>query len=132
MTLREVLHAHVPMLNEQSTVRDAIDKMDIYQFPALVVLNGDMRPVAVVTEGDVCRAVTHHESLARLKDEPVLSIATSNPTVQRPELEVGEALHQMISQGLTVLPIVEADMFCGVVFRVDLMNAMLLDATPQP
>lgn len=132
MTLREVLHAHVPMLSEHSTVRDAVDKMDVYQFPALVVLDGDMRPVGVVTEGDVCRAVTRYESLARIKDEPVVSIATSNPTVQKPETEVSEALHQMISQGLTVLPIVEADMFCGVVFRVDLMSAMLLDTLPQP
>ena len=32
MTLREVVHAHIPTLNAESTVRDAVDKMDVYQF----------------------------------------------------------------------------------------------------
>ena len=40
--LREVLHAHIPTLTESSTVRDAVDKMDIYQFPALVIVNADL------------------------------------------------------------------------------------------
>ena len=61
MTLREVLHAHIPVLHADSTVRDAVDKMDIYQFPGLVIVDEDHAPIAVLTEGDVVRAVAHRD-----------------------------------------------------------------------
>ncbi len=132
MTLREVLHAHIPTLTRQSTVRDAVDKMDIYQFPGLVIIDESARPIGVVTEGDISRAVTQHESLARLRDEPVSQIATMDPTTLPADTEVSEALHQMLSQGITLLPIVEDETLSGVVLRVDLMQAMLIDSRPEP
>ena len=52
MTLREVLHAHIPTLTRESTIRDAVDKMDIYQFPALVVVDDDSMPIG--TYVDMC------------------------------------------------------------------------------
>ena len=105
MTLREVLHAHIPTLTRLSTIADAIDKMDIYQFPALVIVDEDIAPIAVVTEGDICRAVTQQDSLSRLRDEPALQVATMDPTVMSADTEVSEALHQMLSQGITILQI---------------------------
>jgi predicted transcriptional regulator len=128
MTLREVLHAHLPTLTEQSTVRDAIDKMDIYQFPALVVLNDDSLPIAVVTEGDICRSVTTRDSLTGMANEPAIIHGTTEPTVAEASLEIGNAFHRMITSGLTVLPVVDEGRFAGVVLRVDLMQAMLVDA----
>ena len=132
MTLREVLHAHIPTLTRLSTVRDAVDKMDIYQFPALVIVDEDIAPIAVVTEGDICRAVTQQDSLSRLRDEPALQVATMDPTVMSADTEVSEALHQMLSQGITILPIVESGVLSGIVLRVDLMQAMLIDSQPGP
>lgn len=128
MTLREVLHAHIPMLGEQSTLRDAIDRMDVYQFPGLVVVDDDRRLVAVVTEGDLCRAVAGQENLIGLQNQPVIQFATQQPKVGSVEMEVSEALHWMLSSGLTLLPIVEDGRLMGVVFRVDLMHAILVDA----
>jgi CBS domain-containing protein len=126
MTLREVLHAHIPILTAQSTVRDAVDKMDVYQFPALVVVDGDQRPVGVLTEGDVCRAVQAHESLAAIAGQPACSFATPDPGCASPDTEVGDALHRMLMSGLTILPVVEDGRLMGIVLRVDLMHAMLL------
>jgi acetoin utilization protein AcuB len=130
MTLREVLHAHVPMLAVESTVRDAVDRMDVYQFPALVVLDADRGPVAVVTEGDLCRAATQNGDLLSLAGRPVLDFATKDPVTAQPDNEVADALHVMLSRGLTVLPVVEDGTFVGLVLRVDLMQAMMLDARP--
>jgi len=132
MTLREVLHAHIPTLTRKSTVRDAVDKMDVYQFPALVVVDDDLAPVAVLTEGDLCRAIGHQGSLAALSSEPAHRFASADPTVSTPDAEVGEALHMMLSHGITVLPIVEDGTLSGVVLRTDLMQAMLVDAAPGP
>ncbi len=127
MTLREVVHAHIPTLNADSTVRDAVDKMDVYQFPALVVVDLDRRPIGVLTEGDLCRAVTTRGNLTSMASEPAMIYATKEPTVVAADVEVADAFHQMLSSGLSILPVVDDGNLMGVVLRVDLMQAMLLD-----
>lgn len=129
MTLREVLHAHIPTLTEASTVRDAIDKMDVYQFPALVVVDDDARPIGVLTEGDVCRIVSQRDNLTSMSQEPALIYASKDPTTLPPDTEIGDAFHRMLNSGLTLLPVVEGERLLGVVLRVDLMQAMLMDAS---
>jgi predicted transcriptional regulator len=128
MILREVLHAHIPTLTEASTVRDAVDKMDIYQFPGLVIVDAELLPIAVITEGDICRAVAHRENVVSLAQEPAIVHASKDPQVANPEMEIGDALHKMLSSGLTLLPIVDENRLAGVVLRVDLMQAMMMDA----
>lgn len=128
MTLREVLHAHIPTLTRKSTLRDAVDKMDVYQFPALVVVDEDHAPVAVLTEGDLCQAVQQRGNLTSLAAEPAFLFGSSEPTTASPDMEVSDALHLMLNSGLTVLPIVDSERLSGVVLRVDLMQAMLVDA----
>lgn len=125
MTLREVLHAHIPTLTPESTVRDAVDKMDIYQFPALVVVDTHMRVLGVITEGDLCRIATTRDSLTSMSAEPVSAYASKEPTTMPPDTEIGDAFHRMLSSGLTILPVVEDDRLIGIVLRVDLMQAML-------
>jgi CBS domain-containing protein len=128
MTLREVVHAHIPTLTRKSTLRDAVDKMDVYQFPALVVVDEDRFPIAVLTEGDVCQAVSQHGNVTSLANEPAYNFGSSEPTTASPDMEVSDALHLMLGSGLTVLPVVEDGRLNGVVLRVDLMQAMLVDA----
>lgn len=127
MTLREVLHAHIPTLTRESTVRDAVDKMDIYQFPALVVVDESTSPIAVLTEGDLCRVATTRENLTSLAQEPAFVHASKDPTTAHPDTEIGEAFHLMLNSGLTLLPVVEETRLIGVVLRVDLMQAMMMD-----
>ncbi len=125
MILREVLHAHIPTLTTKSTVRDAVDKMAIYQFPALVVVDGDMRPVGVLTEGDLARAAELRGGLRSMKDEPACAYGTDELRVASPDAEVGAALSRMLAEDLRVLPVVEDERLCGVVLRADLMHALL-------
>ena len=132
MTVREVLHAHIPTLTERSTVRDAIDKMDIYQFPALVLVDETMRPTHVITEGDIVRAVQRKGSLVGLAGDKVCDFATQEPTTMPPTTEISDALYHMLQSGLTVLPVVEEDILLGIVLRVDLMQALLMDAASHP
>jgi predicted transcriptional regulator len=130
MILREVLHAHIPTLNLESTVRDAVDKMDIYQFPALVIVDDDHSPFAVITEGDLSRAVNQRGNLTSMATEPAHIYGSKDPTVMGPETEISDAFHKMLSSGLTVLPIVDEGRLAGIVLRVDLMQAMLMDLDP--
>jgi len=131
MTLREVLHAHIPTLGLESTVRDAVDKMDLYQFPALVVVDPDRVPIGVITEGDLCRAVQQRGNVTGIAEDPAFVYATKEPTVMGADAEIGDALHKMLMSGLTVLPIVDDGNLAGMVLRVDLMQAVLMDANPD-
>jgi CBS domain-containing protein len=128
MTLREVLHAHIPTLTESSTVREAVDKMDIYQFPALVIVDGDLRPMAVITEGDICRQVALQDNFTSMSNDPILVYATKEPTTADVNLEISDALHKMLASGLTILPVTDSSLLAGVVLRVDLMSALMMDA----
>lgn len=131
MTLREVVHAHIPTLTRTSTIKDAVDKMDVYQFPALVIVNEDKEPIAIITEGDVSRATVDQDSLLSIAGLPALKFGSTNPTQASLDMEIGDALHLMLSSGLTVLPVTTDGRLQGVVCRVDLMQAMLLDFSPQ-
>lgn len=133
MTLAEVMHVHIPTLGPDSTFRDAVDKMDIYQFPGLVVVNHDKAPVAVVTEGDLVRATDQNREMLSLSDRKAADFGTRDPSTANPAMEVADALDMMISQGLTLLPIVMESRLAGIVLRADLMQALLMDAaTPLP
>lgn len=131
MVLSEVVHAHIPTLTERSTVRDAVDKMDIYQFPALAVVDAECRPIAVLTEGDLCRAAARNGSLMAIADDPAHVYGTANPTCAPASMDVGDAFHLMLSSGLSILPVVTDGVLDGIVLRMDLMQAMLMDARPE-
>ena len=127
------MHVHIPTLGPDSTFRDAVDKMDIYQFPGLVVVNHDKAPVAVVTEGDLVRATDQNREMLSLSDRKAADFGTRDPSTANPAMEVADALDMMISQGLTLLPIVMESRLAGIVLRADLMQALLMDAaTPLP
>ncbi len=130
MTLREVMHAHIPTLHAASTVRDAVDKMDIYQFPGLVLVGEEMEPLGVLTEGDLSRAAFERGNVTSLARELASRYATRDPVTMSPEAEVSEAFHKMLMSGLTVLPVVENNRLAGIVLRCDLMQAMMVDLDP--
>ena len=127
--LREVLHAHIPTLTESSTVRDAVDKMDIYQFPALVIVNGDLKPIGVITEGDICREATRRDSVITMANEPAYIFASKDPNSADVNQEISDALHHMLASGTTILPVTDMGRLAGVVLRIDLLQALMMDAS---
>lgn len=125
--LREILHAHFPVLTSESTVREAVDKMDIYQFPALVFVNEDHSPVAVLTEGDICRSAVQKDGVVGLTYQPAIEHASRSPKTADVNMEISDALHLMLSSGITLLPITDEGRLAGVVLRTDLIQAMMMD-----
>lgn len=127
------MHVHIPSLTPDSTFRDAVDKMDIYQFPGLIVVDHDKSPVAVVTEGDLVRASAQNRATLNLANHKAADFGTPEPTTANPSMEVADALDLMVSQSITLLPVVMEGKLAGMVLRVDLMQALLLDAAaPLP
>jgi CBS domain-containing protein len=66
-----------------------------------------------------------------IADHPAHVYGTREPTVMHAGTEIGEAFHRMRMSGLTLLPVVEDERLSGIVLRVDLMQAMLMDASQQ-
>jgi CBS domain-containing protein len=133
MTLSEVMHVHIPLLQPDSTFRDAVDKMDIYQFPALVITDSERTPIAVITEGDLARAVSAKGDVVGLNQSKALDFATTQPATADVGAEVSDTLHQMLTQGLTAMPVTMGGRLAGIVMRMDLMQAMLMDvSSPLP
>lgn len=128
MTLSEVMHVHIPTLSLDATFRDAVDKMDIYQFPALVFVDNDRRPQAVISEGDLARAVSAKGDATGLSETKAIGYATTEPVVAKADMEISDALHLMLDRGLTCLPVTRDDILVGVVLRVDLLQALITDA----
>ena len=102
--------------------------MTLYQFAALVIVDESLAPVAVITEGDVARAVHQRGNLTSLSSDTALHFGSQSPQTVGPDMEISDALHLMLNSGLTVLPVVEHGGLIGVALRTDLMQAILLDS----
>lgn len=123
MRISEVMHVHLPVLSPASTVREAVDKMDIYQFPALVIVDERRRPVAVITEDRLAEAVKTR-SLAELSSAPAIEFADPSPRVAGVNDDVQECLRTMLDEDIELLPVVADERLMGVALRVDLMQAL--------
>ena len=81
----------------------------------------------MLTEGDLCRAVTQQDNLVNMASQSAYRYASKDPTTATADTEIGDAFHRMLMSGLTILPVTELGRLVGVVLRVDLMQAMLVD-----
>ena len=58
MKTLEMMKTHVQRVTPSDSLRTALDKLDLYQTPALPVVDQENRPVGIVTEGDLARAIS--------------------------------------------------------------------------
>lgn len=123
MRISEVMHVHLPVLSPTSTVREAVDKMDIYQFPALVIVDEESRPLAVITEGRLAQAAKARR-LTDLSSAPAMEFAIQSPYVVGVNDDVEACLRAMVEQDLELLPVVAGGRLMGVALRVDLLQAL--------
>lgn len=99
----------------------AISQLDEAATGALAVCgeNGHLR--AVLTDGDIRRAILQHISL----DVPVEEVATLEPVVARGEISATEALRLMIEHDINHLPVVADDgTLLDFILRRDLVPEM--------
>lgn len=111
-------------LTVNDTVRDYLalaEKTSHSRFP---VVNKNMRVVGIVTTKDILEKADH------LSIERVM---TKEPRVVKKEMSIASVSHQMIWDGLEVMPVVADDLsLLGIVTRQDIMKAMhLVQRQPQ-
>lgn len=145
MRVLEFVDTHAPSLSEQSTLQDAVDKLDLYKATVLPVLNEDGAVVGLITERQVFDALyaewraaaqqvpTPHLTPFRpyahaRKDEPVVRWMMPDPPVLDEHAPIEEAVATMLQHALDTLPVHGEGKFIGTIRLVDCCQALLEDA----
>ncbi|EOT41986.1 DRTGG domain-containing protein [Enterococcus columbae] len=111
-------------LTINDTVRDYLALAEETSHSRFPVVNKNMRVVGIVTTKDILEKADH------LSIERVM---TKEPRVVKKEMSIASVSHQMIWDGLEVMPVVADDLsLLGIVTRQDIMKAMhLVQRQPQ-
>lgn len=111
-------------LQVHDTVRDYIELAETTKHSRFPVVNKNMRVVGIVTTKDILEKSDH------LLIERVM---TKDPRVVKKEMSIASVSHQMIWDGLEVMPVVADDFsLLGIVTRQDVMKVMhLVQRQPQ-
>lgn len=106
------------------TVADYNQLSSAVEHSRFPVVNKNMRVVGVVTAKDV---------LSKVETQLIDRVMTRDPIVVKPNTSVASVSHQMIWDGLEMMPVVQDDLtLVGMVSRQDVMKAMqLVQRQPQ-
>lgn len=142
MRVLEFVDTHAPFLNEQSTLQDAVDKLDLYKATALPVLNEDGVVVGLITERQVFDALyAEWQAAARQvpapqlapfrqyaharKENPITQWMTPDPPLLSEHAPIEEAVSLMLQHGLDTLPVQGEGKFIGTIRMVDCCQAIV-------
>lgn len=109
-------------LNVNLTIGELIRYIETNHERTVVLLDGSNRVHAVVTQGDILRAIWHGKTIS----DPITYVINSNPILMPANAVVeSEALHLFIEQGLLVIPVVdEQRVFVRNIYVRDLLREM--------
>ncbi len=145
MRVLELMRTHVVTVHPEDTLRDAVDKMDLYQVSGLPVVDDEGHLVGVITEHDIIRELlpqpdkaTTEESYrsewqdlriraARVRGMLVKQAMTSNVIAVDENTDVLEAAAIMLQKKVKRLPVTAEGKLVGIISRIDICQAVLED-----
>ena len=117
LKVRDVMVREVITVNENSTVKEAVDIMNEFQIGSLIVLERG-KAMGIVTERDFLRRV-----IAGAKDvmnTKVKEIMTTPLVVVEPSTDLEEAMKLMFQNKIKKLAVVDANKLVGIVTLTDI------------
>ena len=117
LKVRDVMVREVITVDENSTVKEAVDVMNEFQIGSLIVLEKG-RAMGIVTERDFLRRV-----LAGAKDvlnTKVKEIMTTPLVVVEPSMDLEDAVKLMFQSKIKKLAVVDANKLVGIVTLTDI------------
>ncbi|MEN3002545.1 MAG: CBS domain-containing protein [Armatimonadota bacterium] len=142
MRVLEFINTHAPTLRLDSTLQDAIDKLDLYQVTLLPVLDEAGAVRGIVTERQLfarlfepylqAQAAGKPLSLAELRrrvqaQTPITQWMMPDPPLIDERAPIEQAVELMHAHGLDTLPVIGEGRFVGTVRLVDCCQALLED-----
>ncbi len=123
--------ASTPVLTLQGrvTLREAARRLTDAHVGALVVTEGPHRPVAIISERDVVRALADGAD----PDEVwAADVMTEEPRYVAPGQSIRTAGEEMLATGVRHLPVVDGDVVVGMIAERDVLAVMAAAAMDNP
>ena len=117
LKVRDVMVREVITVDENSTVKEAVDIMNEFQIGSLIVLEKG-KAIGIVTERDFLRRVIGEGKDA--KNTKVGEIMTTPLVVVEPSADLEEAVKLMFQRKIKKLAVVDAKKLVGIVTLTDI------------
>jgi CBS domain-containing protein len=117
LKVRDVMVREVITVDENSTVKEAVDIMNEFQIGSLIVMEKG-KAKGIVTERDFLRRV-----IAKAKDvtnTKVIEIMTTPLVVVEPSTDLDEAVKLMFQNKIKKLAVIDANKLIGIVTLTDI------------
>jgi len=111
----------VVTIRPEATIRDALRLLAEHNIGALVVTaEGAERPVGIVSERDIVRALARREDVF---GDPVRTIMTTDVVVGSPHDDLASVAHTMTERRIRHLPVMDQGRLVGIVSIGDVVKA---------
>ncbi len=119
---RAIALGEVPVIQEDASLKKALDKMTEHRLGIALIVNGDGNLAGVLTDGDLRRLLLDHQSpLPELLITPAINFGTRTPTVIASSASTAEAAKVMADKEIWDLPVVDSQgKLIGLVHRHNL------------
>ena len=130
------MKTHVVKVYETSTIREAVDLMDIYQVDSLPVVDTEDRLTGMISERDILKALPTRncskmvvcEQNQFIAESAVATYMVPNVISILERCEAAEAVSLILDSGLKRIPVVTEDNHVvGTLNRVDVFQALFDD-----
>jgi CBS domain-containing protein len=121
-TVSDVMRPAVTTIETHAHLAAAAYLMNHADQSALVVVDSNDRPTAIITESDLLRAVAHGTDTGQ---SLIVDWMNRDPETVRPDMTVTEAAQIMMNTARRHLPVVADDRVIGIVAITDLVDALV-------
>ncbi len=110
----------VVTLSSEHTIRQALALLATNNIGALVVVDATERPVGILSERDIVRALARDEGVF---DQPARTIMTRDLVIGVPQDDLVAVSHTMTERRIRHLPVMDAGRLVGIVSIGDVVKA---------
>jgi len=120
LKIENVMVSDVITIEAEATVREAVELMNKNEIGCLVVVDGEGKPVGILTERDLLkRVLAKRKDPVRTKVEDVMSKPLITGT---PHMDLEAAARLMFEKKIKKLPVVEDGRLVGLVTLTDMVR----------
>jgi CBS-domain-containing membrane protein len=117
----DVMTGKVVTLSAHHSFNDAVNLMNDRYFRHCVVVDGQRKPIGVISDRDILRALARNPNS---RSKSLDQIMTMNPITVKRNTPIIDAVSKILFKRINCLPVVEDDgTVCGIVTSTDLLRS---------
>ncbi|MBI4687811.1 MAG: CBS domain-containing protein [Nitrospirae bacterium] len=125
---KNIMHPRVS-LYAKTKGEEVIERL-MSSYPALPVVDDELRVMGVVSEFDVLTALKEGRTVHEFSAESLMTCghsehgACDSPVTVQPNTEIEDIVDLFIQKNVSILPVVEKGKLVGIISRKNIMNAL--------